>query len=207
MTAMRLLLVVLVLLLVPASSAMGSGRDVLRDCADDEVLSKTYTQREYRQALEQLATDSSEYSDCETVIRRAQLAQAAGRDRNSDGGSGSGGGGGGASGGGGSGGGGSGGGGSSGEGADPAPPGSGDPLGTLSPEEQQALAEARREGGSAIESAAVSVAPPGASRAPGVTGSNELPGPVAGLLILLAGALVLVTGARVRTRVLGRRAA
>ena len=38
-------------------------------------------------------------------------------------------------------------------------------------------------------------------------GSSDLPGPVLGLLILLAGALVALTGARVRTRVLGRRTA
>jgi hypothetical protein len=203
---MRLFLVVLVLLLVPAASALGSGRDVLRDCADDEVLSKTYTQREYRQALEQLATDSAEYSVCETVIRRAQLEQAAGRDRqsgNGDGGSSSGGGG--AAG---------GGGGTQGEGAPgggepttPAPARSSDPLAALNPEERLALDEARTGGGNGIGSAGLSVAPPGASRAPGVAGTSELPGPVAGLLILLAGALVIVTAARIRTRVLGSRAA
>ena len=85
---LRLSLALLVILLVPPASAMASGRDVLRDCADDEVLSKTYTQKEYRDALSQLATDSSEYSDCESVIRRAQLEQAAGRDKKSSGGGG-----------------------------------------------------------------------------------------------------------------------
>jgi hypothetical protein len=203
---MRLLLVVLVLLLVPAASAMGSGRDVLRDCADDEVLSKTYTQREYRQALEQLATDSAEYSVCESVIRRAQLDQAAGRDR----GSGNGGGGGATGGGGGGAQGGTPGGGATGSGGEPttpAPARSDDPLAALNPEERLALDEARTGGGSGVGSAGLSVAPPGASRAPGVAATSELPGPVAGLLILLAGALVLVAGARIRTRVLGRRAA
>src|SRR5215213_9929968 len=81
---LRLSLALLVMLLVPAASAVASGRDVLRDCADDEVLSKTYTQKEYRDALSKLATDNAEYSDCESVIRRAQLEQAAGRNRNSD---------------------------------------------------------------------------------------------------------------------------
>jgi hypothetical protein len=76
---LRLSLALLVILLVPAASAWASGRDVLRDCADDEVLSKAYTQKEYRDALSELATDSSEYSDCESVIRRAQLEQAADR--------------------------------------------------------------------------------------------------------------------------------
>ena len=206
---MRLLLVVLVLLLGPAASAMASGLDVLRDCADDEVLSKTYTQREYREALKKLATDSAEYSVCEAVIRRAQLEQAAGRDResgnSSSGGSGSTGGGGGAT----TGGGGTPGGGwtGGGEPTAPAPARSSDPLAALNPEERLALDEARTGGGNGVESAGLSVAPPGASRAPGVAATSELPGPVAGLLILLAGALVLVTGARIRTRVLGRRAA
>ena len=52
----------------------------MRDCTDDEVLTKTYTQKEYRDALEQLAADADEYGNCRDVIRRAQLEQAAGRD-------------------------------------------------------------------------------------------------------------------------------
>src|SRR5687768_16834256 len=88
---LRLSIALLVALLLPAAAAMASGRDVLRDCGDDEVLSKTYTQKEYRDALSKLATDSSEYSDCEAVIRRAQLEQASGGDKKKkdDGGGGS----------------------------------------------------------------------------------------------------------------------
>src|SRR5215213_6245335 len=204
---LRLSLALLVLLLVPVASAMASGRDVLRDCADDEVLSKTYTQKEYRDALSRLATDSSEYSDCESVIRRAQLEQAAGRNRNSNQGGGSGGSGstpgGGSSG--------SAGGGTSATPGDAQAPvvpqtrGS-DPLAALSPDERLALDEARTGGGNGIDGAE-GVVPPGSSRAPNLTGSSDLPGPVTGLLILLAGALVIVTAARLRTRVLGRRAA
>ena len=201
---LRCAFVLLLLLLAPVASAEASGRDVLRDCADDEVLSRTYTQREYREALSKLATDSSEYSDCENVIRRAQLEQAAGRDRDS-GASGSGGSG---SAGAGTTGGGATGGGSGGTASSPAPrPRNDDPLAALNPEERLALDEARTGGGSGIQGSRLSVAPPGASRAPGVDGESDLPGPVAGLLILLAGALVLATGARLRTRVLGRRAA
>ena len=206
---LRLSLALLVILLVPAASAWASGRDVLRDCADDEVLSKTYTQKEYRDALSELATDSSEYSDCESVIRRAQLEKAAGRDKKQSGG--------------GSttttpGGGSTDGGGSTGSsGATPAPPDSTptpapaargtDPLAALNPEERLALDEARTGGGEGIQGSGPAVVPPGASRAPNLTGSSSLPGPITGLLILLAGALIIVTGARVRTRVLGRRTA
>jgi hypothetical protein len=199
------LALLLLLALIAPASAMASGRDVLRDCADDEVLSRTYTQREYREALSKLATDSSEYSDCESVIRRAQLAQAAGRGASSSGSGSSAGGSTGTAGGPSTGGGGAAGGG----GATPAPaPARGsDPLAALNPEERLALDEARTGGGAGLRDAGLSVVPPGASRAPGVANSSDLPGPVLGLLILLAGALVLVTGARVRTRVLGRRAA
>jgi hypothetical protein len=207
---LRLSLALLVILLVPAASAWASGRDVLRDCADDEVLSKAYTQKEYRDALSELATDSSEYSDCESVIRRAQLEQAAGRDKKGPGGGGTattpGGG---SS---------AGGGGSTGSGGStpaptdstptPAPAARGtDPLAALNPEERLALDEARTGGGEGIHGSGPAVVPPGSSRAPNLTGSSSLPGPVTGLLILLAGALVIVTGARVRTRVLGRRTA
>ena len=207
---LRLSLALLVILLVPAASAWASGRDVLRDCADDEVLSKAYTQKEYRDALSELATDSSEYSDCESVIRRAQLEQAAGRDKKQSGGGGTtttpGGG---SS---------AGGGGSTGSsGATPAPTDSTptpapaargtDPLAALNPEERLALDEARTGGGEGIQGSGPAVVPPGSSRAPNLTGSSSLPGPITGLLILLAGALIIVTGARVRTRVLGRRTA
>jgi hypothetical protein len=206
---LRLSLALLVMLLVPAASAWASGRDVLRDCADDEVLSKTYTQKEYRDALSELATDSSEYSDCESVIRRAQLQQAAGPPKKQSGGGGTA-----TTPGGGS----TGGGGTTGSGgttpapADstptPAPAARGtDPLAALNPEERLALDEARTGGGEGIQGSGPAVVPPGSSRTPNLTGSSSLPGPITGLLILLAGALVIVTGARVRTRVLGRRTA
>ena len=202
---LRLSLALLVVLLVTAASAQASGRDVLRDCADDEVLSKTYTQKEYREALSQLATDSSEYSDFESVIRRAQLEQAAGPKRDNGTGGGAGGGGPAAPGDG------STGGGSTGAPSGEAPPivseGRGsDPLAALSPEERLALDEARTGGGKGIDGTD-GVVPPGSSRAPNLTGSSDLPGPITGLLILLAGAVVMVTGARVRTRVLGGRTA
>jgi hypothetical protein len=200
---LRLSLALLVLLLVPAATAMASGRDVLRDCADDEALSKPYTQKEYRDALSKLATDNSEYSDCERVIRAAQLEQASGGGRKKDDGGGTATTGGGATGGGGS-------TGSTGsdEPAQPAVPrtrGS-DPLAALDFDERVALDEARTGGGKGI-AGADGVVPPGSSRAPDLTGSSPLPGPITGLLILLAGALVLVTAARLRTRVLGRRTA
>jgi len=208
---LRLSLALLVILLVPVASAWASGRDVLRDCADDEILSKTYTQKEYRDALSRLATDNSEYSDCESIIRRAQLEQAAGQNKRQSGAggtsatSGGGGGGGGSS---------SGSGGANGSSGSssapadstPAPAASSDPITSLDAEGRQALEEARSGGGQGIKGSGPAVVPPGSSRAPNLAGASSLPGPILGLLIPLAGALVIVTGARLRLRVLGRRA-
>jgi len=67
-------LAALLLLALCGPAAHASGRDVIRDCTDDEVLSKTYTQAEYRQALAQLASDADQYGNCRSVIKRAQLA-------------------------------------------------------------------------------------------------------------------------------------
>lgn len=65
------------LLLVPAA-AHASGRAVIRDCTDDGQLSKSYSQKDYRDALAHLPTDVDEYTDCRDVIRKAQLGGAAG---------------------------------------------------------------------------------------------------------------------------------
>lgn len=55
------------------STALASGTDVIRDCTDDEVLSKTYTQDEYKDALAELSTDSDQYGNCAAIIKRAQI--------------------------------------------------------------------------------------------------------------------------------------
>ena len=65
-----------VLALTFAGSALASGRDVLDDCVDDEVMAKTYTQREYRDALAQLPADADQYGNCRDIIARAQEAAA-----------------------------------------------------------------------------------------------------------------------------------
>ena len=70
------LLTLLVLLAGGASHALASGRDVINDCTDDEVLAKTYTQKEYRDALKQLPADADQYGNCRDIIARAQDAAA-----------------------------------------------------------------------------------------------------------------------------------
>jgi len=69
------LLTVLVLL-AGASPAPASGRDVINDCTDDEILAKTYTQKEYRDALATLPADADQYGNCRDIIARAQDASA-----------------------------------------------------------------------------------------------------------------------------------
>lgn len=59
-------------LLLPASSALASGADVIRDCNDHGHLTKEYSQKEYRDALAQMPSDIKQYTDCEGLIRRAQ---------------------------------------------------------------------------------------------------------------------------------------
>jgi hypothetical protein len=63
-------------LLLPVSSALASGSDVIRDCNDNGHLTKSYSQKEYRDALAQMPADIRQYTDCESVIRRAQLGLA-----------------------------------------------------------------------------------------------------------------------------------
>lgn len=60
-----------VLLLGMPAAAHASGADVIRDCAADGKLDKTYTQKELENALANLPSDIDEYTDCRSVIRAA----------------------------------------------------------------------------------------------------------------------------------------
>jgi len=63
-------------LVVPAASSASSGSDqIIAECANEQ-LSKTYSQKDYDAALEQLPSDLREYTDCADVIRSAQRAAA-----------------------------------------------------------------------------------------------------------------------------------
>jgi hypothetical protein len=68
-----------VLMLLVAQPALGSSGDVIRDCSEDGVLNKHYSQKELAGALDNLPSDLDEYTDCRTVIRGAQLAGAKSR--------------------------------------------------------------------------------------------------------------------------------
>lgn len=62
-------------LLLPAGTALASGKDVIIDCNDNGRLTKDYTQKEYRDALANMPADVKQYTDCENIIRRAQLGR------------------------------------------------------------------------------------------------------------------------------------
>lgn len=72
----RLLLLVLAVLLVLASAAPATAStrtDIFRDCEDDGQLSGSYSPSELRDARQNLTDDLREYSDCEDVLRRAEV--------------------------------------------------------------------------------------------------------------------------------------
>ncbi len=72
----RLLTALLILCLaVPATAgAEGGVSKLLRDACSDEHIDGTYTQAEYKKALDQLPTDSDEYTGCREVLQRGRLA-------------------------------------------------------------------------------------------------------------------------------------
>ena len=70
-------LIASVLALATGAPASASPTSVIRDCSEDGVLNGKYSQSELDRALEQLPSDLDEYTDCRSVIRRAQLGSAA----------------------------------------------------------------------------------------------------------------------------------
>ncbi|MEA2142626.1 MAG: hypothetical protein QOI64_1056 [Solirubrobacteraceae bacterium] len=189
----RLILLTMLALLAVATPAHGSGLDVIRDCTDDEVMSKTYTQKEYRDALRQFAADGDQYGNCRDVIRRAQAAAAAKKSAGNG----------------------------NGTAAPGAAPGGGGPSGgagaigsapaaeqlkQASDTERQAVQTARgtEPGSVAVDNAMVD--PAAVGTAPGVNQASDLPTPVLLLLALLLAGALAVAGLRVRRLVNARRA-
>ncbi|MBW3652909.1 MAG: hypothetical protein KY433_04800 [Actinobacteria bacterium] len=195
--ALRLQLALFTVLaaLLPAGGALASGEDVIRDCTDDEVMSKTYAQKEYRAALRELAADADQYGNCRDVILRAQQAAlAAGKtkDRGASAGAGGGGAGGGAG----------GGGGAGAIGSAPAA----EQLSSASESERRAVEQARVTRSGPMALADASVDPAKVGTAPGMSRAADLPAPLAILLALLLAGTLAIGSLRIRRLVNARRA-
>jgi len=202
---MRRLLTALTILClaVPATAgAQGGVTKLLRDACGDEHIDGTYTQAEYKKALDQLPTDSDEYTGCREVLQRGRLAAlGAGRHKSTAGGGSTGagtgtGGGPGASGS-------SGGGGSAGS-STSSPAANADPLATATPRQKQALARAAQAakpvdvGGELVQ--------PGALGLGALSGSGRgVPAPLVALICVLAATALGAGGWWLWSRVLTRR--
>jgi hypothetical protein len=188
------LLAALALLAGPAAGALASGRDVLDDCTADEVMSKTYTQKEYRDALAQLQGDTDQYGNCRDVIKRAQLraAAAAGEKKHSSGSAG---------------------------GAPAAPPpppaaggGGGGGAGAIgSAPAREQLAQATPTERKAVQQARTvtpTVDPSEVGTVPGVSrvSASDIPVPLVVVLVALLAAALALGGLRIRSLVHARRA-
>jgi hypothetical protein len=192
-----LVLAALALLAAPATAALASARDVLNDCTDDEVMSKTYTQKEYRDALNQLAADADQYGNCRQVIERAQLRAASRGTKKKDTGATSS-----APAGGGTSGGPKGGDGSAGAvGSAPAA----QQLADATPAERKAVDKARSTAGQRFELDRTRVDPSKVGAVPGVSQVSDLPAPLAAVLALLLAAALALAGVRIRSLVNARR--
>ena len=198
MISVRKLLTAFAILLLPlafASTALGSGKTVINDCSDDEVLSKTYTQKEYRDALAQLPADADQYGNCRDIIARAQDA-AATKGGSQGGGSDNAASAGGAT-----------TGGTSGSGPSSAP--AKDQLAAATAEDRAAALEAARGESS---DAPLGVATPDivsaadVARAPDSDGLADLPLPILVLLALLLAGTLALAASRIRSLVHTRRA-
>jgi hypothetical protein len=202
--AMRRLLTALLILCLAAPATAGAEGGVtklLRDACSDEHIDGTYTQAEYKKALDALAADSDEYTACRDVLQRGRLAAlGAGKRRsaNSGGGGAPSGGGGGTS----------GGSGSTGHGSSgspsAAPASNADPLASATPEQRKALAQVGKStkpvdvGGQLVQPGALGLGQLSSS-------GRDVPTPLIAIIGLLAATALGVGGWWLWSRVLARR--
>jgi hypothetical protein len=176
---MRRLLITAVLgcLLLPAA-AWASGDAVIKDCTDDGVIQGHYSQKDYKDALNNLPTDVDEYTNCRDVIKRAQLgATGGGR-----------------------------GGGTPGGGAGVAPPGS-DPLASASAAERAAVDAAGKAGAAKPIRIGGKLVQPGKLGFGGLGSPTTLPGSLIAVLVAIGIAAAAAAATYVRNRVIARRSA
>jgi hypothetical protein len=184
------LLAALALFAAPAAAALASGRDVLDDCTDDEVMSKTYTQKEYHDALSQLAADADQYGNCRQVISRAQLRAAGTQKKHGGGAAGAPAAGGGTSGGG---------------GAIGSPPAV-KQLADATPAERKAVEQARTDSARPVALDNTRVDASKVGTVPGVSQVSDLPAPLVVVLALLLLVALAIGAVSIRNLVNARRA-
>jgi hypothetical protein len=188
---MRLTLAIFATLLALLTSGVAiadaAGRTVLDDCTDDERMSKTYSQKDYRDALDQLAADTDQYGNCRDVIRRAMLAAAGARKpggaTKGSGGDGS----------------------SSGDGGAIGSAPAQEQLSTATPKERGAVERARNDSGPPSSVTSATVDPAEAGRVPATSQASSLPTPIVVLLALLLAGLLAIGVVRIRSLVHARR--
>jgi hypothetical protein len=191
----------IVCLAAPAAAhAEGGATKLVIDACRDEHIDGTYTQAEYKKALEQIPSDSDEYTACRDVLERGRLAALGNKHKSQSGGGGGGNVGGGGTG---SSSGSSGSGSSS--GASNASPGpTADPLASATPAQHKALAKAGRAaqpvdiGGKLVKPGDLGVGALGGS-------GHSVPTTLAALIALLAASAVAGGGWWLWSRVLARR--
>jgi hypothetical protein len=200
--AMRRLLTALLILCLAAPATAGAEGGVtklLRDACSDEHIDGTYTQAEYKKALDALAADSDEYTACRDILQRGRLAAlGAGKRRSGNSGGGAPSGGGGTA----------GGSGSAGHGssASPsaAPATNADPLASATPEQRKALAQVGKStkpvdvGGQLVQPGALGLGQLSSS-------GRDVPTPLIAIIGLLAATALGVGGWWLWSRVLARR--
>jgi hypothetical protein len=167
-------------LLAPAAAWGDQGAAVVHDCLNHGSIQGHYSQQAYSQALAELPTDVSEYSDCANLIRQAQLAAAS-----NHGGQGGGGGGFGA--------GGTGGGG-----------GGASPLASATAAERRALDAAHRRGSAGVNLGGGQVIRPSVASADIGSAISQLPAPLLAVLIALLACGLLGGGTVIANRVRAR---
>ena len=62
---------------LPAAASADAGAAIVQQCTSTGAVSDTYSQAAYSEALRELGADAVEYTDCQQLIRAAQLAAAA----------------------------------------------------------------------------------------------------------------------------------
>ena len=178
----------LALLTAGAAISNASGKTVLNDCTDDERMSKTYSQQDYRNALGELAADTDQYGNCRDVIQRAMLAaaQTPAGDKPAKG---------------------------SGGGSPPSAIGGAvgsaraeEQLRTATAKERRAVSRARNDSATPFTVDNATVDPAEVGRIPGRSQVSSLPTPIVVLLALLLTGLLALGAVRIRSLVHSRRA-